>query len=97
MHHKRRRPKHQRAGCLLCKPHKDERQPKFLRLKGLKAPRRLQGAWVRTVCVVRAPDFTCFQNQQQTGAIATGARVELGSLWNTSGRVAVGPWAPPTK
>lgn len=24
-HHKRRRPKHQRAGCLLCKPHKDER------------------------------------------------------------------------
>ncbi len=43
------------------------------------------------------PDFTCFQNQQQTGAIATGARVELGSLWNTSGRVTVGPWAPPTK
>lgn len=26
--HKRRRPKHQRAGCLLCKPHKDERLPK---------------------------------------------------------------------
>lgn len=24
-HHKRRRPKHQRAGCLICKPHKDER------------------------------------------------------------------------
>lgn len=23
--HKRRRPKHQRAGCLMCKPHKDER------------------------------------------------------------------------
>lgn len=23
--HKRKRPKHQRAGCLLCKPHKDER------------------------------------------------------------------------
>ena len=22
MNHKRRRPKHQRAGCLLCKPHK---------------------------------------------------------------------------
>jgi hypothetical protein len=22
MHHKRRRPKHRRAGCLLCKPHK---------------------------------------------------------------------------
>lgn len=21
-HHKRKRPKHQRAGCLLCKPHK---------------------------------------------------------------------------
>jgi hypothetical protein len=26
--HKRRRPKHQRAGCLLCKPHKDERAGK---------------------------------------------------------------------
>lgn len=26
--HKRRRPKHQRAGCLMCKPHKDERMPK---------------------------------------------------------------------
>lgn len=41
MHHKRRRPKHQRAGCLWCKPHKDERRPKCVRLKGLKAPRRL--------------------------------------------------------
>lgn len=27
-HHKRKRPKHQRAGCLLCKSHKDERQGK---------------------------------------------------------------------
>lgn len=25
MHHKRRRPKHQRAGCLMCKPAKDNR------------------------------------------------------------------------
>ena len=25
MNHKRKRPKHQRAGCLFCKPHKDER------------------------------------------------------------------------
>lgn len=25
MHHKRKRPKHQRAGCLMCKPWKDER------------------------------------------------------------------------
>lgn len=25
--HKRKRPKHQRAGCLQCKPHKDERGP----------------------------------------------------------------------
>jgi hypothetical protein len=24
-HHERRRPKHQRAGCLLCKPHKESR------------------------------------------------------------------------
>ncbi len=25
MNHKRKRPKHQRAGCLMCKAHKDER------------------------------------------------------------------------
>lgn len=25
MNHKRRRPKHRRAGCLWCKPHKDDR------------------------------------------------------------------------
>ncbi len=30
-HHKRGRPKHQRAGCLLCKPHKDEREAKKAR------------------------------------------------------------------
>jgi 2-keto-3-deoxy-L-rhamnonate aldolase RhmA len=41
------------------------------------------------------PDFTCFQNQQQSGAIATGVRVELGELWNTTGKVEVGPWAEP--
>jgi 2-keto-3-deoxy-L-rhamnonate aldolase RhmA len=41
------------------------------------------------------PDFTCFQAQQQTGAIATGVRVELGELWNTTGKVEVGPWASP--
>lgn len=26
--HKRKRPKHQRRGCLLCKGHKDEREAK---------------------------------------------------------------------
>ena len=31
MNHRRRRPKHQRAGCLWCKPHKDERAPKTAR------------------------------------------------------------------
>jgi hypothetical protein len=41
MHHKRRRPTNQHTGCLLCKPHKDERLPKFIRLKGLNTPRRL--------------------------------------------------------
>jgi len=39
------------------------------------------------------PDFTCFQAQQQTGALGTGVRVELGELWNTTGKVDVGPWA----
>ncbi len=28
MNHKRKRPKHRRAGCLMCKPHKDERTTK---------------------------------------------------------------------
>lgn len=31
MNHKRKRPKHQRAGCLICKPHKDERLAKQLK------------------------------------------------------------------
>jgi hypothetical protein len=26
--HKRKRPKHQRSGCLMCKPHKDNRRKK---------------------------------------------------------------------
>lgn len=30
MNHKRKRPKHQRAGCIFCKPHKDERAAKIL-------------------------------------------------------------------
>lgn len=39
-HHKRRRPKHQHSGCLLCKPHKDERLPKTTRYKGMRSPRK---------------------------------------------------------
>lgn len=37
MNHKRRRPKHQRAGCLWCKPHKDERLAKTVRSKRARA------------------------------------------------------------
>lgn len=40
MHHKRRKPKHQRRGCLYCKPHKDERFARTARYKGLRAPRQ---------------------------------------------------------
>jgi len=43
------------------------------------------------------PDFTCFQAQQQTGALSTGVRIELGDLWNTTGKVEVGPWAGANK
>lgn len=32
-HHKRRRPKSSRAGCLLCKPHKHQRVGKVARLR----------------------------------------------------------------
>jgi len=42
MHHRRRRAKHRRAGCLLCKPHKRGGQSKRVRIKGLKAPRLLK-------------------------------------------------------
>jgi len=40
-HHKRRRPKNTRAGCLLCKPYKMNGAAKRVRLKGLRVPRRL--------------------------------------------------------
>lgn len=33
MNHKRKRPKHQRSGCLMCKSHKDERMKKKPRSK----------------------------------------------------------------
>lgn len=33
MNHKRRRPKHRRAGCLLCKPHKLQANGKAERRK----------------------------------------------------------------
>jgi len=41
MHHKRKRAKRRRAGCLLCKPYKRGGQAKYIRIKGLTAPRRL--------------------------------------------------------
>lgn len=49
-HHKRRRPKHQRAGCLLCKSHKDER---------VKGDPSQQAASVRRrlVSIAVPPDF----------------------------------------
>jgi hypothetical protein len=38
VHHKRKRPKHQRAGCLVCKAQKDERQPRYNNKNGWKRP-----------------------------------------------------------
>lgn len=35
-HHKRKRAKHQRAGCLMCKPHKDERRGELAAAEGNK-------------------------------------------------------------
>lgn len=35
VNHKRKRPKHQRAGCLLCKAHKDERRRQRTRAPAL--------------------------------------------------------------
>jgi 2-keto-3-deoxy-L-rhamnonate aldolase RhmA len=39
------------------------------------------------------PDFTCFQNQSETAAIARGVAAELGKLANTQPKVAAGPYA----
>ena len=40
--HKRKRPKHRRAGCLLCKPHKDERASKKEQRQRPSVRRKLQ-------------------------------------------------------
>ena len=39
------------------------------------------------------PDFTCFQAGSETGAIARGAKAELGNLYDTQAVPEVGPWA----
>jgi len=39
------------------------------------------------------PDFTCFQNQRETAAIARGVADELGPLKDTQGKPEVGPYA----
>ena len=41
MHHKRKRAKHRRAGCLLCKPHKRSGWPKLVKVKGRRGLRTL--------------------------------------------------------
>ena len=46
MNHKRRRPKHRRSGCLLCKPHKLAANVKADRAKGRRAAMRHEtAAW----------------------------------------------------
>lgn len=46
MNHKRHRPKHRRAGCLLCKPHKLQANVKADRAKGAReALRHEENAW----------------------------------------------------
>ncbi|HVZ28673.1 MAG TPA: aldolase/citrate lyase family protein [Rhizomicrobium sp.] len=59
----------------------------------LKAHVRLCGpfAWVDR------PDFTCFQNTSEGGAIAAGVKQELGALANTQGKPEVGPFAQPAR
>ena len=43
-HHKRRRPKHRRSGCLLCKPQKLTANAKADRRKKLRAALELEAA-----------------------------------------------------
>jgi len=42
MHHKRRRPKNRRAGCLMCKPHKMNGWRKAVKIRGLRVERVLE-------------------------------------------------------
>ena len=59
----------------------------------MKAHVRLCGpfAWVDR------PDFTCFQNTSEGGAIALGVKAELGALMDTQGKPEVGPFATPRR
>jgi hypothetical protein len=43
MHHKRKRPKGRRAGCLLCKPSKHNSNKTAERMKARRQWRRLEG------------------------------------------------------
>jgi 2-keto-3-deoxy-L-rhamnonate aldolase RhmA len=59
----------------------------------LAAGKRLCGPWAWR----DRPDFTCFQNQSETAAIAAGVTAELGKDKDTQGKVEVGPFAAPMK
>ena len=52
MHHKRKRARHRRAGCLLCKPHKRSGWPKLVKVKGRKGHQTLNA--VRTEALQEA-------------------------------------------
>ena len=43
-HHKRRRPKNRRAGCLMCKPHKMNGYSKTVKVRGLRVRVKLSEA-----------------------------------------------------
>jgi 2-keto-3-deoxy-L-rhamnonate aldolase RhmA len=66
-----------------------EREINIVHDAAIKAGVRLCGplAWVDR------PDFTCFQAGSEGGAIARGAKAELGKLADTQGQPEVGPWA----
>lgn len=49
MHHKRKRAKHRRAGCLLCKPHKRSGWPKLVKVKGRRGLRTLNAVAAEAV------------------------------------------------
>ena len=44
MHHKRKRPKSTRAGCLMCKPYKREGYRRKVKVKGLRQRIEIRGA-----------------------------------------------------
>ena len=79
-HHKRKRPKHQRSGCLFCKSYKDERVKGSKESTKASVRRRLQDPEIRRDHIMY--DVLSARSEEIQAAWDNG---ESGSLWDSSG------------